>query len=312
MPQQLHLVSSLGVEDNLLLAQYLAGLPQDRARAREVLGALGLAERGAARGPPSCRTGRRSASRWRARWSTGPALLLADEPTSNLDDAHCAQALELLESQARACGATLVVATHDQRVKRAIPNQLASERREPRARSASRYLAREPLNTALNLVLLALGVGDDHARCCSPRTRSRSAWDATRAASTSSPARRAARCSSSCPPSTISMCRPATFRSPPAKQLAQHRAVKKTIPLALGDSFRGFRIVGTNHDYVAHYGGEPAAGRLWREPMEAVLGAEVGARAPGSRVGGELHRRATASPKAARSTASARTRSSAC
>ena len=30
--------------------------------------------------------------------------------------------------------------------------------------------------------------------------------------------------------------------------------MKKTIPLALGDNYKGFRIVGTNHDYVAHYG----------------------------------------------------------
>jgi putative ABC transport system ATP-binding protein len=44
-------------------------------------------------------------------------VILADEPTSNLDDAHCAATLELLESQAAACGATLVIATHDQRAK---------------------------------------------------------------------------------------------------------------------------------------------------------------------------------------------------
>jgi len=62
-----------------------------------------------------------------------------------------------------------------------------------------------------------------------------------------------------------------------ALALAQHRAVKKAIPLALGDSFRGYRIVGTNHDYPAHYGARIASGRLWAEPMEAVLGAEVAA-----------------------------------
>jgi putative ABC transport system ATP-binding protein len=50
-----------------------------------------------------------------------PRLLLADEPTSNLDDARCMQALELLESQARACNATLVIATHDQRIRARIP-----------------------------------------------------------------------------------------------------------------------------------------------------------------------------------------------
>lgn len=63
-----------------------------------------------------------------------------------------------------------------------------------------------------------------------------------------------------------------------AREIQQHRAVKKTIPLALGDSYRGFRVVGTVHDYVVHYGARAAAGRLWEKPMEAVLGAEVAAR----------------------------------
>ena len=63
-----------------------------------------------------------------------------------------------------------------------------------------------------------------------------------------------------------------------AREIAKHRMVKKTIPLALGDSYKGFRIVGTNHDYVAHYGGSLAAGRLWAKPMEAVIGAEVAQR----------------------------------
>ena len=46
-----------------------------------------------------------------------PTLLLADEPTSNLDDDHAMQTLDLLETQARACRATLLIATHDQRIK---------------------------------------------------------------------------------------------------------------------------------------------------------------------------------------------------
>lgn len=62
-----------------------------------------------------------------------------------------------------------------------------------------------------------------------------------------------------------------------AKEIAQHRMVKKTIPLALGDNYRGFRIVGSHHDYVAHYGVRLAQGRLWQAPLEAVLGAEVAA-----------------------------------
>lgn len=62
------------------------------------------------------------------------------------------------------------------------------------------------------------------------------------------------------------------------QEIARHRAVKKAIPLALGDSYRGFRIVGTTHDYVAHYGAKVKAGRLWETPLEVVLGAEAAAR----------------------------------
>jgi len=62
-----------------------------------------------------------------------------------------------------------------------------------------------------------------------------------------------------------------------AQELARHRMVKKVIPLALGDNHKGFRIVGTHHDYVAHYGARLAQGRLWQAPLEAVLGAEVAA-----------------------------------
>ena len=83
-----------------------------------------------------------------------------------------------------------------------------------------------------------------------------------------------------------------------ALALARHPAVKNAIPLALGDSFRGFRIVGTNYDYLEHYGASLAQGALWQAPMEAVLGAEaaaglaVGATFAGSHGmegGGDLH-----------------------
>jgi len=63
-----------------------------------------------------------------------------------------------------------------------------------------------------------------------------------------------------------------------AKEIARHRMIKKTIPLALGDGYKGYRIVGTNHDYVAHYGGKVATGRLWEKHMEAVIGAEIAQR----------------------------------
>jgi putative ABC transport system permease protein len=63
-----------------------------------------------------------------------------------------------------------------------------------------------------------------------------------------------------------------------AEALARHRMVKRAIPLALGDSWRGFRIVGAGREYVDHYGAGVSAGRFHGQPMEAVLGAEVAAR----------------------------------
>jgi putative ABC transport system ATP-binding protein len=54
-----------------------------------------------------------------------PKLILADEPTSNLDDANCEQARALLVEQANACGATLVIATHDGRLKSRFQSQYA-------------------------------------------------------------------------------------------------------------------------------------------------------------------------------------------
>jgi putative ABC transport system permease protein len=59
------------------------------------------------------------------------------------------------------------------------------------------------------------------------------------------------------------------------QKLAQHPQVNRVIPLALGDSFRGYRIVGTTAHYLDHYRVRVASGELWRKPMHAVLGAEV-------------------------------------
>ena len=63
-----------------------------------------------------------------------------------------------------------------------------------------------------------------------------------------------------------------------AQELAKHEGVARALPLAMGDHHRGFRIVGTTHEYVAHYGGALRSGRLWSAPLEAVLGSEVAAR----------------------------------
>jgi len=119
--QRLHLVPSLSVQKNLLLAQYLAGVMQDEARAHEVLSSLDIADKAHAY-PHELSFGQAQRVAVARAVVNRPKLLLADEPTSNLDDARCAQAYALLESQARACGATLVIATHDQRIKARMSN----------------------------------------------------------------------------------------------------------------------------------------------------------------------------------------------
>lgn len=63
-----------------------------------------------------------------------------------------------------------------------------------------------------------------------------------------------------------------------AQTLAKERFVRKAMPLALGDSWKGYRIVGAGHEYPNHYGATLAGGRLWEKPMEVVLGAEVAQR----------------------------------
>ena len=59
------------------------------------------------------------------------------------------------------------------------------------------------------------------------------------------------------------------------QRLQAHPMVEQVIPLSLGDSYLGHRIVGTEPTYVAHYAATPAHGRLWQQPMEAVLGASA-------------------------------------
>jgi putative ABC transport system ATP-binding protein len=114
--QALHLLKHLSVRDNLRLAQYLAQVPQDDARIGDTLAALGVAEKGARR-PSELSQGEQQRVAIARAVVNRPKLLLADEPTANLDDAAAAKVVDLLAEQAARHGATLVVATHDARVK---------------------------------------------------------------------------------------------------------------------------------------------------------------------------------------------------
>jgi putative ABC transport system permease protein len=60
-----------------------------------------------------------------------------------------------------------------------------------------------------------------------------------------------------------------------AMALSKNRLVKNIIPLGLGDNFQGYRIVGTNHDYLALYSAKMEFGNAWEKPFDVVLGSEV-------------------------------------
>ncbi len=120
VPQRLHLVGALTVRDNLRLANTLAGLPVDEPRIIALLEAVGVLEL-SKRLPSQLSQGQAQRVAIARAMVNRPALVLADEPTANLDDAHAAQALELLRGQAIEAGATLVVASHDARVKSLLP-----------------------------------------------------------------------------------------------------------------------------------------------------------------------------------------------
>ena len=116
VPQQPMLFGMLDALDNVLAARYFAGEAPDRNAARGLLAQLGLAglER---RRPRELSRGQQQRVALARALVNAPRLILADEPTANLDDALAAQALDLLVERARALGATLLIATHDARVR---------------------------------------------------------------------------------------------------------------------------------------------------------------------------------------------------
>ena len=114
--QRLHLISALTVAANLQLAQKLAGTPVDDQRIRGVLDILGLGDKYRAF-PRQLSRGEAQRVAIARAVVNRPALILADEPTAALDDANCQAAIDLLFEQATKHGVTLMVATHDARIK---------------------------------------------------------------------------------------------------------------------------------------------------------------------------------------------------
>ncbi len=114
--QRNHLISALTVEQNLMMPAYLAGLPVQRERAELVLSSLKISNKKKNKVTELSQGQAQRVAIARAVINK-PSIILADEPTSALDDKHCRSVISLLMEVANENKSTLLIATHDQRIK---------------------------------------------------------------------------------------------------------------------------------------------------------------------------------------------------
>lgn len=113
--QTLRLVSALNVRGNLALAQKLSGTAQDAGKVDAILEQLGIGHRANAR-PFELSQGEAQRAAIARALVVSPKILIADEPTSALDKANTANVAQMLIEAARSAGASLLIATHDDRL----------------------------------------------------------------------------------------------------------------------------------------------------------------------------------------------------
>ena len=121
--QRPHFVHSLNLKENLFLVQYLAGKKKDLNRVKEVLGQLDIAAQ-MNNSPRNLSQGQQQRASIAMAMLNKPAVILADEPTSSLDDENCMKVIRLLKDQSAEVGASLIVITHDSRLKVEFKNSL--------------------------------------------------------------------------------------------------------------------------------------------------------------------------------------------
>ncbi len=121
--QTAHFVQSLTVEDNLILPQFLSGRSVDRAKARDVISRLNLGHKLREK-PGNLSIGEQQRVAIARALVNDPDVILADEPTSALDDKNAEEVIRMLEEQASLTRASLIIVTHDQRLKDRFLNRV--------------------------------------------------------------------------------------------------------------------------------------------------------------------------------------------
>jgi ABC-type lipoprotein export system ATPase subunit len=121
--QKNHLISALTVEKNITIASYLSGIKADAKRVDFILNRLGITEK-ATSNVTAISQGQAQRVAIARAVLNAPSVILADEPTSALDDKSCERVINLLIEVANENKSSLLIATHDQRLKNKINKQL--------------------------------------------------------------------------------------------------------------------------------------------------------------------------------------------
>ena len=122
--QQSYFVAALSVLDNVVLASWLATGKEAKDKAVNLLTDLGLKEQ-LHKLPSQLSIGQQQRVSVARALINSPKLLLADEPTSSLDDENAYIVADLLSALAKQHGTSLIIVTHDQRLKDRFTNQIA-------------------------------------------------------------------------------------------------------------------------------------------------------------------------------------------
>ena len=120
--QKPHFISSLTINENLKLAQYLSS-SKTSVDAKKILESLNINDKYQQK-PNQLSEGEKQRASIALALINSPSLILADEPTSSLDDFNCDNVIKLLKTQAKDHKAQLIVITHDARLKKHFKNNL--------------------------------------------------------------------------------------------------------------------------------------------------------------------------------------------
>ena len=120
--QKPHFISSLTINENLKLAQYLSH-SKTSGDAKNILESLNIKDKYQQK-PNQLSEGEKQRASIALALINSPSLILADEPTSSLDDFNCDNVIKILKKQAKDHKAQLIVITHDARLKKHFKKNL--------------------------------------------------------------------------------------------------------------------------------------------------------------------------------------------